>query len=91
LALADANSGCSAQCIHGEAFADKHQRGNGNIMNFSLPEEQEMVRETFARFLDENAGSLRVRAALPAEFDAEMWRGLAGGAGRCRSDVCRKN
>ncbi len=51
-------------------------------MNFDLTEEQEMVRETFARFLDENSSTVRVRAAQNAEngpsgFDAEMWRGLA--------------
>jgi 3-oxochol-4-en-24-oyl-CoA dehydrogenase len=46
-------------------------------MNFDLTEEQEMVRETFARFLDENSSSVRVRAAMPSGFDAEMWRGLA--------------
>ena len=46
-------------------------------MNFDLTEEQEMVRETFARFLDENSSPVRVRAALPSGFDAEMWRGLA--------------
>ncbi len=46
-------------------------------MNFDLTEEQEMVRETFARFLDENSSPVRVRAAMPSGFDAEMWRGLA--------------
>ena len=46
-------------------------------MNFDLTEEQEMVRETFARFLDENSSTVRVRAALPSGFDAEMWQGLA--------------
>ena len=51
-------------------------------MNFDLTEEQEMMRETFARFLDENSSPVRVRAALnsengPSGFDADMWRGLA--------------
>ena len=46
-------------------------------MNFDLTEEQEMVRETFARFLDENSSMVRVRAAHPSGFDAELWRGLA--------------
>jgi alkylation response protein AidB-like acyl-CoA dehydrogenase len=51
-------------------------------MNFDLTEEQEMVRETFARFLDENSTPVRVRAAMAAEngatgFDPGMWRGLA--------------
>ncbi|MDR2857480.1 MAG: acyl-CoA dehydrogenase [Novosphingobium sp.] len=46
-------------------------------MNFDLTEEQEMVRDTFARFLDENSSSARVRAALPSGFDPALWRGLA--------------
>ena len=46
-------------------------------MNFDLTEEQEMVRETFARFLDENSSPVRVRAALPSGFDAALWQGLA--------------
>ena len=51
-------------------------------MNFDLTDEQEMVRETFARFLDENSSMSRVRAAMSAEsgasgFDPALWRGLA--------------
>jgi alkylation response protein AidB-like acyl-CoA dehydrogenase len=46
-------------------------------MNFDLTDEQEMVRDTFARFLDENSSPTRVRAALPSGFDAVLWRGLA--------------
>lgn len=46
-------------------------------MNFDLTEEQEMVRDTFARFLDENSSSTRVRAALPSGFDPALWSGLA--------------
>ncbi len=46
-------------------------------MNFDLTEEQDMVRETFARFLDENSSTLRVRAAAPSGFDPVMWQGLA--------------
>jgi 3-oxochol-4-en-24-oyl-CoA dehydrogenase len=46
-------------------------------MNFDLTPEQEMVRETFARYLDENSTSVRVRAAMPSGFDPAMWRGLA--------------
>jgi len=46
-------------------------------MNFDLTDEQEMVRDTFARFLDENSSSLRVRAAMPSGFDADLWKGLA--------------
>ena len=51
-------------------------------MNFDLTDEQEMVRETFARFLDENSSPARVRAAMAQGaatmgFDADLWRGLA--------------
>lgn len=46
-------------------------------MNFDLTEEQEMMREMFARFLDENSSPARVRAALPSGFDRELWSGLA--------------
>ncbi len=51
-------------------------------MNFDLTEEQEMVRETFARFLDEHSSPVRVRAAMAAEnggsgFDQALWQGLA--------------
>ncbi|HEY0915524.1 MAG TPA: acyl-CoA dehydrogenase family protein, partial [Solimonas sp.] len=46
-------------------------------MNFNLSEEQELMRETFARFLTEQSSMLRVRAALPSGFDAALWSGLA--------------
>jgi alkylation response protein AidB-like acyl-CoA dehydrogenase len=46
-------------------------------MNFEPTSEQEMVRETFARFLDENCTPQRLRAAEASGFDAELWRGLA--------------
>jgi 3-oxochol-4-en-24-oyl-CoA dehydrogenase len=46
-------------------------------MNFDLTAEQDMVRDTFARFLDENCTPQRLRAAEAAGFDAELWRGLA--------------
>lgn len=46
-------------------------------MNFDLTDEQEMVRETFARFFDENCTPQRLRAAEAAGFDAELWRGMA--------------
>ncbi|MEY2944221.1 MAG: hypothetical protein RLY97_2235 [Pseudomonadota bacterium] len=50
-------------------------------MNFDLTAEQEMVRDTFARFLDENSSMARVRAAMVAEnsigFDPALWSGLA--------------
>ena len=46
-------------------------------MNFDLTPEQEMVRDTFARFLDENCTPKRLRAAEAAGFDPELWHGLA--------------
>lgn len=45
-------------------------------MNFDLTEDQEMMRDMFARFLDDNSSMARVRAA-PSGFDAELWKGLA--------------
>jgi len=45
-------------------------------MNFALTDDQEMLRATFARYLDENSSTVRVRAALPSGFDAHLWRGL---------------
>ena len=46
-------------------------------MNFDLTAEQQMVRDTFARFLDENCTPQRLRAAEAAGFDAALWQGLA--------------
>ena len=47
-------------------------------MNFDITDEQEMVRDTFARFLDEHSSMARVRkAAETGGFDGELWRGLA--------------
>lgn len=46
-------------------------------MNFDLSEDQRMMRETFARFLDEQSSIARVRAAMPGGFDPAMWQGLA--------------
>ena len=46
-------------------------------MNFDLTEDQEMMRDMFARFLDEHSSMARVRAAAPSGFDAELWKGLA--------------
>ncbi|TXC70254.1 acyl-CoA dehydrogenase [Sphingomonas ginsenosidivorax] len=46
-------------------------------MNFDLTDDQEMMREMFARFLDENSSTARVRAAAPSGFDALLWKGLA--------------
>ncbi len=47
-------------------------------MNFDLTEEQDMMRDSFARFLDDNSSPARVRKAIDTGgFDAEMWAGLA--------------
>lgn len=51
-------------------------------MNFDLTDEQEMMRDMFARFLDENSSTIRVRAAMAADngppgFDPALWQGLA--------------
>ena len=46
-------------------------------MNLDLSQDQEMMRETFARFLNENSSPARVRAALPGGFDRALWAGLA--------------
>jgi hypothetical protein len=47
-------------------------------MNFELSEEQQLMQETFARFLNEESTMGRVRAALPSGFDQALWTGLAG-------------
>lgn len=46
-------------------------------MNFELSEEQALMRDSFARFLDEQSTTVRVRAAMPVGFDAKMWREFA--------------
>lgn len=47
-------------------------------MNFELSSDQRMMSETFARFLDEQSSTERVRAAMAQQgFDAAMWQGLA--------------
>jgi alkylation response protein AidB-like acyl-CoA dehydrogenase len=46
-------------------------------MNFDLSQDQQMMRDNFARFLDEQSSMVRVRAAQPSGFDAELWSGLA--------------
>ena len=50
-------------------------------MNFALTDDQDMLRDMFARFLDEHSSTVRVRAAQdsrngPSGFDAELWKGL---------------
>jgi len=47
-------------------------------MNFDLTDEQEMMRDTFARFLDDKSSTEKVRKAMGnAGFDPELWSGLA--------------
>ena len=47
-------------------------------MNFGLNEDQQMLRDTFARFLDSESSMTRVRAANEAGgFDPALWQGLA--------------
>jgi alkylation response protein AidB-like acyl-CoA dehydrogenase len=47
-------------------------------MNFDLTDEQEMMRDTFARFLDEHSSTARVRKAQETGgFDRALWQGLA--------------
>jgi 3-oxochol-4-en-24-oyl-CoA dehydrogenase len=46
-------------------------------MNFDVTEEQALMRDMFARYLDEHSSMARVRAAAPSGFDAALWQGLA--------------
>ena len=47
-------------------------------MNFELSEDQRLMRESFARFLDANSSSERVRAAAASGgHDPQLWSGLA--------------
>lgn len=47
-------------------------------MNFGLNDDQQMLRDTFARFLDSESSMARVRAAQEAGgFDRTLWQGLA--------------
>lgn len=47
-------------------------------MNFALNEDQLMLRESFARFLDENSSTARVReASKVGGFDPALWKGFA--------------
>ncbi len=46
-------------------------------MNFDLTEEQEMMRESFARLLDSKCTPERLRATEETGFDEEVWSGLA--------------
>jgi alkylation response protein AidB-like acyl-CoA dehydrogenase len=46
-------------------------------MNFELSEDQQLLRDTFARYLNEHSSMVRVRAAQPSGFDPALWTGLA--------------
>ena len=46
-------------------------------MNFALTPEQEMVRDSFARFLDASCTGQRLRAVQEQGFDPALWQGLA--------------
>lgn len=47
-------------------------------MNFELSEDQRLMRESFARFLDEHSSMARVRTtAAEGGFDTALWKGLA--------------
>src|SRR5580693_571384 len=47
-------------------------------MNFGINDDQRMLRDTFARFLDSESSTARVRKANEAGgFDQVLWRGLA--------------
>jgi alkylation response protein AidB-like acyl-CoA dehydrogenase len=47
-------------------------------MDLSLKQDQQMLRDTFARFLDEHSSMERVRKAKAAGgFDRALWQGLA--------------
>jgi len=47
-------------------------------MNFGLNDDQLMLRDSFARFLDAHSSAARVRKANEAGgFDPQLWRGLA--------------
>jgi alkylation response protein AidB-like acyl-CoA dehydrogenase len=47
-------------------------------MQFDPDSDQQMIAETFGRFLDSHSSLERVRKAIPERgFDRELWRGLA--------------
>jgi alkylation response protein AidB-like acyl-CoA dehydrogenase len=46
-------------------------------VNFDLTEEQEMMRESFARYLDDTCAPERLREAEKSGIDREGWTGLA--------------
>lgn len=54
-------------------------KGSDLIMNFEINDDQRMLRDSFARFLDRESSSERVRKANDAGgFDPALWLGLAG-------------
>jgi len=46
-------------------------------MNLDLSEDQQLMRDSFARLLDEQSSMAQVRAALPSGFDPKLWAALA--------------
>lgn len=46
-------------------------------MNLNLSDDQRLMRENFARFLNEESSMQRVRSAQPSGFDQRLWQGLA--------------
>lgn len=46
-------------------------------MNLNLSDDQRLMRENFARFLNEESSMKRVRSAQPSGFDQRLWHGLA--------------
>ncbi len=47
-------------------------------MQLEPSDDQAMMADMFARFLQAESSTARVRAALPTGFDEALWRGLAG-------------
>ena len=46
-------------------------------MNFELSQDQQLMRDSIARFLNEHSSMARVRAAAASGFDPALWKGLA--------------
>src|SRR5271163_714705 len=46
-------------------------------MNLDLSDDQHLMRDSFARVLNEQSSMARVRAALPSGFDPVLWGALA--------------
>ena len=46
-------------------------------MNLDLSDDQQLMRDSFARLLNEQSSMARVRAALPSGFDPVLWTALA--------------